>query len=238
MERERRCWGQAPANTRGRLLLICLAVLVLEVSYAQQQQDHYKVVAPRCTLWRLVHVRACVRALVFACAARLARDSRGAPRAHRTPQILGVKKDAKDREIKKAYHKLALKHHPDKSPECKKSQDSSQCKRANRVFMKISRAYETLSDPEKRRYYDQVLRANAPCSCACTALSLRRARSVCARACACVRGDHSLLRRPASTIPSRRSSNRTSSGGAVATPSAGATPLGEAGRDPMAHGPR
>ena len=71
-------------------------------------------------------------------------------------KILGVKKDANDRQIKKAYHKLALKHHPDKSPECKKSQESERCKRANRVFMKISRAYETLSDPEKRRYYDQV----------------------------------------------------------------------------------
>jgi len=78
-------------------------------------------------------------------------------------KVLGVKKDAKDREIKKAYHKLALKHHPDKSADCKKSQESNQCKRANRVFMKISRAYETLSDPEKRRYYDQVaVHASAP----------------------------------------------------------------------------
>jgi len=73
-------------------------------------------------------------------------------------KLLGVKREATDREIKKAYYKLAIKHHPDKSPECRKSQESSQCKRANRVFMKIAKAYETLSDPEKRRYYDQVLR--------------------------------------------------------------------------------
>eukprot|EP00283_Hemiselmis_rufescens_P013178 CAMPEP_0173436978 /NCGR_PEP_ID=MMETSP1357-20121228/17781_1 /TAXON_ID=77926 /ORGANISM="Hemiselmis rufescens, Strain PCC563" /LENGTH=117 /DNA_ID=CAMNT_0014402131 /DNA_START=33 /DNA_END=382 /DNA_ORIENTATION=- len=71
-------------------------------------------------------------------------------------KLLGVKKDAKDRELKKAYHKLALKHHPDKSEACKKDQKSSGCKLANKNFMKLSRAYETLSDPEKRRFYDQT----------------------------------------------------------------------------------
>eukprot|EP00291_Cryptomonas_curvata_P023342 CAMPEP_0172163500 /NCGR_PEP_ID=MMETSP1050-20130122/7306_1 /TAXON_ID=233186 /ORGANISM="Cryptomonas curvata, Strain CCAP979/52" /LENGTH=131 /DNA_ID=CAMNT_0012833697 /DNA_START=50 /DNA_END=442 /DNA_ORIENTATION=- len=71
-------------------------------------------------------------------------------------KILGVNKGASDREIKRAYHKLALKHHPDKSPACKDSQESAGCKKSNRNFMKISQAYETLSDPEKRRYYDQT----------------------------------------------------------------------------------
>ena len=71
-------------------------------------------------------------------------------------KMLGVKREATDREIKKAYYKLAIKHHPDKNPECRKSQESSQCKRANRVFIQIAEAYETLSDPEKRRYYDQT----------------------------------------------------------------------------------
>ena len=50
-------------------------------------------------------------------------------------KMLGVKKEATDREIKKTCHKLVIKHHPDKSPECRKSQKSSQCKRANRVFI-------------------------------------------------------------------------------------------------------
>jgi hypothetical protein len=58
MWRERRCWGQAPAA-------MLLAVLVLEVSYAQQQQDHYKVAA-LCVLCCGLCVCACVRACVRA----------------------------------------------------------------------------------------------------------------------------------------------------------------------------
>eukprot|EP00286_Rhodomonas_abbreviata_P014018 CAMPEP_0181340904 /NCGR_PEP_ID=MMETSP1101-20121128/30103_1 /TAXON_ID=46948 /ORGANISM="Rhodomonas abbreviata, Strain Caron Lab Isolate" /LENGTH=111 /DNA_ID=CAMNT_0023452101 /DNA_START=8 /DNA_END=340 /DNA_ORIENTATION=- len=71
-------------------------------------------------------------------------------------KILGVSKKASKSDIKKAYHKLALKHHPDKSPGCKKSQESKECKKSNAYFMKIGQAYETLSDPEKRQYYDQT----------------------------------------------------------------------------------
>lgn len=55
--------------------------------------------------------------------------------------ILGVDKSASQNEIKKAYHKLAMKHHPDKGG------DPEQ-------FKKISEAYETLSDPSKRNEYD------------------------------------------------------------------------------------
>ena len=60
-------------------------------------------------------------------------------------KILGVEKDATDNEIKKAYRKLAIVHHPDKNPE-----DESAAER----FKDIGEAYETLSDPEKRERYD------------------------------------------------------------------------------------
>jgi len=55
---------------------------------------------------------------------------------------LGVEKDASESDIKKAYRKLALKNHPDKGGDPEK-------------FKSIIRAYEVLSDPEKRKSYDQ-----------------------------------------------------------------------------------
>ena len=56
-------------------------------------------------------------------------------------QILGVAREATDTEIKKAYRKLASKHHPDKGGDTEK-------------FKEIQKAYETLSDPDKRAQYD------------------------------------------------------------------------------------
>lgn len=60
--------------------------------------------------------------------------------------VLGVKKDASAAEIKKAYRQLALKHHPDRN----KSTNAAD------KFKEISEAYEVLSNPEKRKTYDQV----------------------------------------------------------------------------------
>ncbi|CAL8318516.1 unnamed protein product [Lota lota] len=59
--------------------------------------------------------------------------------------ILGVPRDASERQIKKAFHKLAMKYHPDKN----KSPD------AESKFRDIAEAYETLSDDKRRREYDQ-----------------------------------------------------------------------------------
>ncbi|KAK8221325.1 hypothetical protein IWZ01DRAFT_37244 [Phyllosticta capitalensis] len=60
-------------------------------------------------------------------------------------KILGVEKDADDNQIKKAYRKLAIIHHPDKNPD-----DPEAAER----FKDVGEAYETLSDSQKRASYD------------------------------------------------------------------------------------
>ncbi len=60
--------------------------------------------------------------------------------------ILGVKRDASEQEIKRAYRRLARKHHPDVNPGDKS---------AEAKFKEINEAYEVLSDKDKRQKYNQ-----------------------------------------------------------------------------------
>ena len=60
--------------------------------------------------------------------------------------VLGIKKNATDKEIKSAYRKLAKKYHPDANPGDK---------RAEEKFKELSEAYDILKDPEKRKLYDR-----------------------------------------------------------------------------------
>lgn len=62
-------------------------------------------------------------------------------------EVLGVERTATDEELKRAYRKLAKKYHPDANPDNKKE--------AEEKFKEVSEAYETLSNPQKRKMYDQ-----------------------------------------------------------------------------------
>ncbi len=62
-------------------------------------------------------------------------------------EVLGVNKGATDEELKKAYRKLAKKYHPDANMDNKQQ--------AEVKFKEVSEAYENLSDPQKRKMYDQ-----------------------------------------------------------------------------------
>jgi len=69
--------------------------------------------------------------------------------------VLGVNRDASDEEIKKAYRKLAMKHHPDRAPDDKAAEEK---------FKEAKEAYEVLSEPKKRAAYDQFGHAGVDAS--------------------------------------------------------------------------
>ena len=65
---------------------------------------------------------------------------------------LGLSRDASEEDIKKSYRKMAMKHHPDRNPDDKGSEDK---------FKEAKEAYEVLTDAKKRAAYDQFGRVGA-----------------------------------------------------------------------------
>ena len=68
--------------------------------------------------------------------------------------LLKIERTASDAEIKRAYRKLALKVHPDQNP--------NNTVQANRMFVELTRAYETLINPKQRAEYDELFQEPKP----------------------------------------------------------------------------
>jgi molecular chaperone DnaJ len=78
--------------------------------------------------------------------------------------VLGLNRDASEEDIKKAYRKLAMKHHPDRSPDDKHAEEK---------FKEAKEAYEVLTDARKRAAYDQFGHAGVDPSAAFGAAGAR-----------------------------------------------------------------
>src|SRR5947208_17165160 len=65
-------------------------------------------------------------------------------------EVLGVNRDADEEAIKKAYRRLAMKHHPDRNPDDPKAEE---------LFKEAKEAYEILADVNKRAAYDRYSRS-------------------------------------------------------------------------------
>ncbi|NDH08547.1 MAG: molecular chaperone DnaJ, partial [Gammaproteobacteria bacterium] len=70
-------------------------------------------------------------------------------------EVLGVGRQATDADIKKAYRKMAMKHHPDRNPDNKDAEEK---------FKEVQKAYEILSDSKKKAAYDQFGHAGVDAS--------------------------------------------------------------------------
>lgn len=115
---------RAPCSNQGRMHTSTLVafVVLLACRAASAAQDHYKVrLYPCFQSW--VALIQCADA---------------------SAQVLGLERSASDREIRKAYRRLALEHHPDK-------QGGGEM---NDAFVEIAKAYEVLSDPDARAAFD------------------------------------------------------------------------------------
>ena len=119
--------------------------------------------------WRLCLL---VSLLVVGSHAQRARANRRTQRPAAAPagadyyRILGVKRSATDREIKKAFRKLSLKWHPDKNEPDKKEE-------AEAKFKSIAEAYTVLSDSEKRQVAQSLYSAvHVQCVCRASAALL------------------------------------------------------------------
>eukprot|EP00547_Thalassionema_nitzschioides_P016246 CAMPEP_0194248502 /NCGR_PEP_ID=MMETSP0158-20130606/18517_1 /TAXON_ID=33649 /ORGANISM="Thalassionema nitzschioides, Strain L26-B" /LENGTH=151 /DNA_ID=CAMNT_0038984813 /DNA_START=25 /DNA_END=476 /DNA_ORIENTATION=+ len=100
------------------------------------------------SLFSWIIVLFCILSCVNAQSRRRNRKPQGANNPDDYYSILGMPRSASSKEIKSAYRKLALKHHPDKVTEEEK-EDSE------KIFVKVSEAYAVLSDDTKRKVYDK-----------------------------------------------------------------------------------